>query len=80
VIQGEQFEAEIAPSKLVMFFDVSEETLIRRCMKRAETSGRADDNIGKLIVVYAWSIFEFRDNHKASEDLHDCHDSGCYAL
>lgn len=45
VKQGEQFEAEIAPCKLVLFFDVSEETLVKRCMKRAETSGRADDNI-----------------------------------
>ncbi|KAI6191949.1 Adenylate kinase isoenzyme 1 [Aphelenchoides bicaudatus] len=45
VSQGEQFEAEISPSKLVIFFDVSEETLVKRCLKRAETSGRADDNI-----------------------------------
>ncbi|KAI6191574.1 Adenylate kinase isoenzyme 1 [Aphelenchoides bicaudatus] len=45
VAQGEQFEAEIAPSKLVIFFDVSEETLVKRCMKRGESSGRTDDNI-----------------------------------
>jgi len=45
VKQGEQFESEIQPSKLVIFFDVSEDTLVKRCLKRAETSGRADDNI-----------------------------------
>jgi hypothetical protein len=36
VPQGDQFEAEIAPSKLVLFFDVSEDTLVKRCMKRAQ--------------------------------------------
>jgi len=45
VKQGEQFESEIQQAKLVLFFDVSEQTLVDRCMKRGETSGRADDNI-----------------------------------
>uniref|UniRef100_A0A914WZA7 Adenylate kinase n=1 Tax=Plectus sambesii TaxID=2011161 RepID=A0A914WZA7_9BILA len=35
----------IQESKLVLFFDVSEKVLVDRCMKRGETSGRADDNI-----------------------------------
>lgn len=42
--QGKQFEAEIQPSQLVIFFDASEETLVKRLLKRGETSGRADDN------------------------------------
>jgi adenylate kinase family enzyme len=33
----------------VIFYDVPEETLIARCAKRAETSGRADDNLETLI-------------------------------
>uniref|UniRef100_A0A0M3ID21 Adenylate kinase isoenzyme 1 n=1 Tax=Ascaris lumbricoides TaxID=6252 RepID=A0A0M3ID21_ASCLU len=45
VKQGEQFESEIQEAKLVLFFDVSEETLVKRCLHRAETSGRVDDNI-----------------------------------
>ncbi|MFH4975318.1 hypothetical protein AB6A40_002027 [Gnathostoma spinigerum] len=45
VKQGVQFEEEIQPCKLCIFFDVSEETLVKRCMHRAETSGRVDDNI-----------------------------------
>uniref|UniRef100_A0A1I7YJ73 Adenylate kinase isoenzyme 1 n=1 Tax=Steinernema glaseri TaxID=37863 RepID=A0A1I7YJ73_9BILA len=45
VKQGEQFESEIQPAKLAIFFDVSEETLVKRLLKRAETSGRADDNM-----------------------------------
>ncbi|KAI6180057.1 Adenylate kinase isoenzyme 1 [Aphelenchoides besseyi] len=45
VKQGDQFELEIQSSKLVIFFDVSEETLVSRCMKRGLTSGRVDDNV-----------------------------------
>ncbi|KAK0407532.1 hypothetical protein QR680_019247 [Steinernema hermaphroditum] len=48
VKQGEQFEAEIQPAKLVIFFEVSEETLVKRLLKRAETSGRADDNMDTI--------------------------------
>jgi len=44
VKQGEQFEREIQSAKSVLFFDVSEQTLVNRCMKRAETSCRCDDN------------------------------------
>jgi adenylate kinase len=52
-----QFEAEVnimthnkslfqnIPPTLVLFFDVSEDTLVKRCLKRAQTSGRSDDNI-----------------------------------
>jgi UMP-CMP kinase len=35
---------QIQPSQLVIFFDASEETLVKRLLKRGETSGRADDN------------------------------------
>ena len=31
--------------KQVLFFDTSEEIMLKRIMKRAKTSGRADDNI-----------------------------------
>lgn len=37
VAQGEQFEREIQEAKLVIFFDVVEETLVNRLLKRAET-------------------------------------------
>ncbi|GMR32600.1 hypothetical protein PMAYCL1PPCAC_02795, partial [Pristionchus mayeri] len=48
VAQGDQFEAEIMPAKLAVFFEVSEETLVKRLLKRAETSGRADDNMDTI--------------------------------
>ncbi|CAI5456011.1 unnamed protein product [Caenorhabditis angaria] len=48
VSQGVQFENEIQPAKLVLFFDVAEDTLIKRLLHRAQTSGRADDNIDTI--------------------------------
>ncbi|KAK6062292.1 adenylate kinase isoenzyme 5 family protein [Cooperia oncophora] len=45
VKQGEQFEKEIQEAKLVIFFDVSENVMVERLLHRAQTSGRADDNI-----------------------------------
>lgn len=42
--QGAMFEKCIAPVTLVLFFDASEETLVKRLLGRAETSGRVDDN------------------------------------
>ena len=32
----------------IMFFDCSEETMIKRCLKRGEISGRTDDNVEVL--------------------------------
>ncbi|TKR72434.1 hypothetical protein L596_019880 [Steinernema carpocapsae] len=45
VKQGDQFEAEIMPSNLVIYFDVPDDVLIKRLLKRAEISKRADDNL-----------------------------------
>lgn len=42
--QGILFEKSIAPVSLVLFFDASEDTLVKRLMGRALTSGRVDDN------------------------------------
>ncbi|XP_070176220.1 uncharacterized protein [Littorina saxatilis] len=42
--QGLRFEKEVAPAKLVLCFDVSDETMTKRLMGRAATSGRVDDN------------------------------------
>ena len=35
---------QIAPCSLVIYFDVSDDTMTKRLMKRGETSGRVDDN------------------------------------
>ena len=45
VAQGQEFEKEIAPCSHILYFEVSDETMTSRLMKRGETSGRADDNV-----------------------------------
>merc|ERR1719341_894656 len=55
VAQGEEFEKAIAPCKHILYFEVSDETMTQRLLKRAETSGRADDNaetIKKRLVTF----------------------------
>lgn len=42
--QGTRFEKEIVPCVGVLYFDVSDETMTSRLLKRGETSGRVDDN------------------------------------
>jgi len=42
--QGKRFEAEVGPVECVLYFDVADATMVKRLMKRAETSGRVDDN------------------------------------
>merc|ERR1712154_528668 len=55
VAQGEEFEKAIAPCKHILYFEVSDATMTQRLLKRAETSGRADDNeatIKKILVTF----------------------------
>ncbi|KAK9510042.1 hypothetical protein O3M35_004915 [Rhynocoris fuscipes] len=42
--QGEQFEQLISPCKLVLYFEASDDTLVKRLLHRALSSGREDDN------------------------------------
>lgn len=42
--QGILFEKNVAPVTLVLFFDATEETLVKRLLYRGQTSGRVDDN------------------------------------
>lgn len=44
VDQAQYFEQNVAETQQVLFFDVPQQTMLERCMKRAETSGRVDDN------------------------------------
>ena len=43
--QAEEFEEEVCACKLVLFFDCPQDVMQERLLKRAETSGRADDNM-----------------------------------
>lgn len=42
--QGRQFEKDIGQCKLVLYFQCQDDTLVKRLLHRAETSGREDDN------------------------------------
>jgi len=42
--QGKKFESEVGPVESVLYFEVADDTMTARLMKRAETSGRVDDN------------------------------------
>lgn len=42
--QGQKFEKDVASVECVLYFEVSDETMTKRLLKRAETSGRVDDN------------------------------------
>jgi len=42
--QATYFEQTVVECQQVLFYDLSQEVMVERCMKRAETSGRSDDN------------------------------------
>ncbi|MGH0119883.1 UNVERIFIED_CONTAM: hypothetical protein FKN15_059264 [Acipenser sinensis] len=44
VKQGEEFEKKIGAPTLLLYIDAGAETMVKRLMKRGETSGRVDDN------------------------------------
>ncbi|XP_023215634.1 adenylate kinase isoenzyme 1-like isoform X2 [Centruroides sculpturatus] len=44
VDQAIQFEKEVCKCAYLLFFDVSDDTMTQRLLKRGETSGRVDDN------------------------------------
>ncbi|XP_041090349.1 adenylate kinase isoenzyme 1 isoform X3 [Polyodon spathula] len=44
VKQGEEFEKKIGAPTLLLYIDAGAETMVKRLLKRGETSGRVDDN------------------------------------
>lgn len=44
VEQGERFEAEVCKCTNLIYFEVSDDTMKARILKRGQTSGRVDDN------------------------------------
>lgn len=42
--QAVYFEKNVVEANQILFYDVPQEKMLERCMKRAETSGRSDDN------------------------------------
>ncbi|VDM30539.1 unnamed protein product [Hydatigera taeniaeformis] len=54
--QGTRFERDVAPCFAVLYFEVNEEVMKQRLLKRGETSGRADDN--EATIVQRLKTFE----------------------
>uniref|UniRef100_A0A3P9PRA9 Adenylate kinase isoenzyme 1 n=1 Tax=Poecilia reticulata TaxID=8081 RepID=A0A3P9PRA9_POERE len=55
VKQGEEFEKKIGKPCLLLYVDAKAETMVKRLLKRGETSGRSDDNeetIKKRLDLY----------------------------
>ncbi|XP_066466762.1 adenylate kinase isoenzyme 1 [Tiliqua scincoides] len=55
VNQGVEFEKKIAPPTLLLYVDAGKDTMVKRLLKRGETSGRVDDNeetIKKRLETY----------------------------
>ena len=53
--QATRFEEEIQPCTAVLYFECSEEVMVKRLAERGKTSGRADDNeetIRKRLVTF----------------------------
>jgi len=46
--QALKFEEDVCISSLVLFFTTEEDTMLKRLLKRGETSGREDDNIESI--------------------------------
>jgi UMP-CMP kinase len=46
--QALKFDEEVCLSSLVIFFQTSEEVMLKRLLKRGETSGREDDNVESI--------------------------------
>lgn len=42
--QAKYFEENVLECQTCIFYDIKQEVMVERCMKRAETSGRSDDN------------------------------------
>ncbi len=52
---GIQFEKDVAPCDVLIYFDVPDDIMTERLIKRGETSGRIDDNeetISKRLVTF----------------------------
>lgn len=46
--QALKFEDDVAVARFVLFFECPEETMLKRLIKRGETSGRTDDNVESI--------------------------------
>ncbi|KAG0249898.1 hypothetical protein BG011_008839 [Mortierella polycephala] len=78
--QAMKFEETVVPSKFTLYFECPEEVMLKRLMKRGETSGRADDNIEsikKRFRVFTQTSYPVIEHYGKSGKVHtvSCVDS-----
>lgn len=59
--------SDVSEVKSVLFFNCSEDTCVKRCLSRGQTSGRVDDNIDSLkkrIQTYATSTLPIIEHYR----------------
>eukprot|EP00794_Sanderia_malayensis_P016052 gene16052-17674_t len=72
LVQAEEFEKEIAECTRVLYFHCPSDVMVERLLKRAETSGRADDNeetIKKRLVVFEQEVAPILEYFKMKDKL-----------
>ncbi|KAF9911879.1 hypothetical protein EC991_001783 [Linnemannia zychae] len=71
--QALKFEESVVPSKFTLYFECPEEVMLKRLMKRGETSGRADDNIEsikKRFRVFTETSYPVIEHYNKSGKVH----------
>ncbi|KAK3837445.1 MAG: adenylate kinase-domain-containing protein [Linnemannia gamsii] len=71
--QALKFEEAVVPSKFILYFECPEEVMLKRLMKRGETSGRADDNIEsitKRFRVFTETSYPVIEHYNKSGKVH----------
>lgn len=74
--QAIYFEKNVTEVDKILFYDVPQEIMLQRCMKRAETSGRSDDNaetIKKRVQNYFDQSLPVIDYYKMFGKVHHIH-------
>merc|ERR1712173_493880 len=73
VDQGLEFEKIVGECNAVVYLEVNNETMVQRLLKRAETSGRADDNeetIRKRLDVFTEQTKPVVEHYGKANKLH----------
>jgi len=78
--QASAFEKEVVESTFVIYFECSEEVMLKRLLKRGETSGRIDDNtetIKKRFKTFLESSYPVVEYFRTLDKVHTipCEDS-----
>jgi len=78
--QAKAFEKDIVESTFIIYFECSEEVMLKRLLKRGETSGRIDDNtetIKKRFKTFLESSYPVVEYFRTLDKVHTipCEDS-----